>query len=80
MAILDLLRGIGDTAAGVVGFARGAAEGAILAGLGYLAIYVGDYDFTILGADEAIAPLIVGGALLTLRFLEGLADQIDPTK
>ncbi len=76
----SLLRGIGDTAAATVGFARGAVEGAILAGLGYLIIYVGEYDFSILGVEEAYGPILVGVAVAGLRFLEGIADQIDPSK
>lgn len=76
----SLLRGLGGTAASVVGFARGAVEGVILAGVGYLIIYVGEYDFSLLGVDDAFAPILVGVAVAGLRFLEGLADQIDPSK
>ncbi len=74
------LRGVGNTAASVVGFARGLVEGSILAGLAYAAVYITDYDFGILGVNEEFAPLLIGAAVLGIRSLEGLADQIDPTK
>lgn len=76
----SLLRGLGDTAASLVGFARGAVEGTILAGVGYLIIYVGEYDFSLLGVEDAYAPILVGIAVAGLRLLEGIADQIDPSK
>jgi hypothetical protein len=76
----ELLRGIGGASAAVVGFCRGAVEGALLAGLGYLAIYVGNYDFTLLGLEEGLAPLVAGALVLGLRSLEGVADRIDPSK
>jgi hypothetical protein len=76
----NLLRGLGGTAAALVGAARGLAEGAVLAAIGYAIIYVGEYDLTVLGVDEAIGPIVIGVAVAGLRLLEGLADQIDPSK
>ena len=80
MAILDVVRGLGDFPAVVVGFARGAVEAAVLAGLGAFAIYVQDYDFSILGIDEGVAIFALPAILWVVRTVEGYADQIDPAK
>lgn len=80
MAILDVVRGLGDFPASVVGFARGLVEAAALAGLGAVAIYVQDYDFSILGIDDGVAIFAIPAVLWVIRTLEGVADQIDPNK
>ena len=80
MAILDVVRGLGDFPAVVVGFARGAVEAAVLAGLGAFAIYVQDYDFSILGIDEGVTISALPAILWVVRTVEGYADQIDPSK
>ena len=80
MAILDVVRGLGDFPAVVVGFARGAVEAAVLAGLGAFAIYVQDYDFSILGIDEGVTIFALPAILWVVRTVEGYADQIDPSK
>ena len=80
MAILDVVRGLGDFPAVVVGFARGAVEAAVLAGLGAFAIYVQGYDFSILGIDEGVAIFALPAILWVVRTVEGYADQIDPAK
>ncbi len=80
MAILDVVRGLGDFPAVVVGFARGAVEAVVLAGLGAFAIYVQDYDFSILGIDEGVTIFALPAILWVVRTVEGYADQIDPAK
>ena len=67
---MDFLRGL-NVPPVIVGLVRGAVEAAVLGGLGALIIYVTSAD---LGSWVWVAPVIVQG----IRFLEGLADQIDP--
>lgn len=80
MAILDVLKGINGVAASVVGAARGALEGFVLGGLAGIAIWVQDYDFTVLGVPENYIPFAIAGILIVLRTAWGIADQIDPNK
>ena len=80
MAFFDVVRGLGDAPAVVVGFARGAVEAAVLAGLGAFAVYVGDYDFAVLGISEDVTIFALPAVLWVVRTVEGDADQIDPSK
>ncbi len=80
MAFFDVVRGLGDAPAVVVGAARGAVEAVVLAGLGAFAVYVQDYDFTLLGVDENVTIFAIPAILFVVRTLEGYADQIDPAK
>lgn len=72
-ALLSLLRGI-DIPPVAVGFARGAAEVAVMAAIIALGTYVSteiDLNNTVLGA---------GVFWWSVRTAEGLADHIDPAK
>ena len=80
MAFFDVVRGLGAAPAVVVGFARGAVEAAVLAGLGAFALYVADYDFTVLGLNENVTIFAIPAVLWAIRTVEGYADQIDSSK
>ena len=66
------LRGIGIPA-WLVGLARGIVEAAVLAGILVLISWLTTAD---LGSYAALAPI----AILALRTVEGMADNIDPSK
>lgn len=69
--MLNLLRGL-NAPAWLVGFVRGAVETAVVAAIGAVILYVSDSEFS----SEMWAVMLILG----LRTLEGLADQIDPSK
>ena len=71
--MLNLLRGL-DFPPALVGLLRGAIEAGAIAAIGAIIIVLSDAD---LPEEWKFAiPLAVQG----LRFLEGLADQVDPSK
>ena len=80
MAFFDVVRGLGDTPAVVVGFARGLLEAVAFGAIAGAAVWIGDFDLTILGINEDYIPALVATALWVKRTAEGYADQIDPSK
>lgn len=71
MSLTSLLSGNGVPPA-LVGFARGAAETAVIAAVGAVILYVSNSEFS----NEMFGVLLLWG----LRTLEGVADGIDPNK
>ena len=80
MAFIDVVRGLGNAPAVVVGFSRGLVEAVVLGALAGVAVWVADFDISVLGISEDYIPFVVPFALLVLRTVEGYADQIDPSK
>ena len=66
-----MLRGI-NFPPGVVGFARGAVETAVVAAIGALVLYISDSEFS--------SEMWAVGLIWVLRTVEGIADNIDPEK
>lgn len=69
----NLLRGIGSAPPWAVGLARGVVEAAVMAGLGVLALQLSS------APPAALVPFVPLG-LVIIRYLEGVADNIDPAK
>ena len=78
--MLDTVRGVNDALPVVVGALRGLAEAVVFGGLAAGAVFLTDFDFTVVGVDENLIPLIVPAIIFGLRTVEGYADQIDPAK
>lgn len=69
----NLLRGTGNAAPWAVGLARGILEAVVMAVLVGLALFLTNQP------PAAVVPF-TPFLLLILRYLEGLADNIDPAK
>ncbi len=78
--MFQTLRGLNDALPVVVGAARGFVEAIVFGGLAAAAVFIFDFDVTVLGVNEELVPLLVPAAILALRTAEGYADQIDPAK
>jgi hypothetical protein len=64
-----------------VAHARGFAEGAVMAALGAVAIFVFGFDYSVFGLPRELTVLAPGALLYIVRASEGVADQvIDPTQ
>lgn len=71
--MLNLIRGL-TAPAWLVGLVRGIIEAAIIAGLQVIVLTLGTVQLP--GAWAVFAP----GIILLVRFAEGAADHIDPSK
>lgn len=76
-AIGRLVRGLGFTSA-QVGAARGLLEAAVFGGIAAFGVAFTALDLTVLGLPSYITPIVVGGVMFGKRWIEGLADGIDP--
>jgi len=77
--MLKYLRGI-DIPAPLVGFARGALEAFVMAGLAALILTWQNTDFHLLGLNDTTSLIVGGGGVWVWRTVEGIADHIDPSK